>query len=631
MPGYEFHGRLCGFLCEECSEPLAHAKVRLYRAADDAKLAARAVARPKETFALLSRDEAEAKDDRLLAEAETDDQGAFTVELGEEQRYEGEPFEIDVALDLAAGAEETPDGAEPLQFTITTLQPTWRPKVAGGFIAGWEYCLPWRLWCAIRARFGLWTICGEVTVCDDGSPVAGVTVRAFDADWLQHDPLGSATTDASGHFRIDYSVGSFLRTPFSWLNIEFLHGPDLYFRVETPDGTVLLNEPPSRGRQADRDNVGPCFCVKLCLEETPRGDGVAPLPLFTNVGMYDVDPTVGDFAADGTTTAGGYAFTGTIPLRGILPSGSAPDAERYRFLAEDVAAPGAQVVDASMIAPTVIGKLEYFDWNPVLSVWQLRARDVWVNNAAAGPVSIQQPSGPPISVPVNVTVAPDGWIDVPRQNALAAGGEGLFVAGGGLVDLDTTKLAAESFDLRSGPAPLPLDAGESVPPAQRAATPVFRITFEAQKIAGSVPIGSNTLDQIAISNTSYAYTRHPEWAGGDTTAAGVVSLRIAEMVAPGSSGCDEIGDELHALFTAYHPYLGSVQLWFEGNPPLPAPISPPVATDEALSPAGGELFVLSGLDPCAYILWLSATLKLTSGFGLIPGATLFDHIAFCKS
>ena len=40
-------------------------------------------------------------------------------------------------------------------------------------------------------------------------------VRAFDADWLQDDDLGSAVTDGAGHFRIDYSRADFEKTIFS--------------------------------------------------------------------------------------------------------------------------------------------------------------------------------------------------------------------------------------------------------------------------------------------------------------------------------------------------------------------------------------------------------------------------------
>ena len=95
-------------------------------------------------------------------------------------------------------------------------------------------------------------------------------MRAFDVDWLQDDALGHEVTDGAGHFRIDYSADDFKKTIFSpAINLEWTGGPDFYFRVETLSGTVLLAEPASRGRASDRENVGPCFSVDLCLEKQP--------------------------------------------------------------------------------------------------------------------------------------------------------------------------------------------------------------------------------------------------------------------------------------------------------------------------------------------------------------------------
>ena len=142
-------------------------------------------------------------------------------------------------------------------------------------VAAWEYTVPYRYWCHIRGRFGAWTICGHVIHCETKAPIGGVRVRAFDVDWLQQDALGQDVTDGAGHFRIDYSAADFQKTIFSpSINIELTGGPDLYFKVETLSGTVLLAEPPSRGRLADRENVGPCFCVELCLEKQPPIAGV---------------------------------------------------------------------------------------------------------------------------------------------------------------------------------------------------------------------------------------------------------------------------------------------------------------------------------------------------------------------
>ncbi len=628
--GYVFKGRLCGYICPECPEPLSNVKIRLYRSRNGQKISALASAQPKETFGILDREQVEEKSQYLIAEVAADDNGRFLAEFGDMQDYKGEPFEIDVYLETVPRYKGKP--ASPLQFTVTMLQPRWR-ETEDGFVASWEYCLPCRMWCAIRARFGAWVICGSVVVCNKKVPVAGVRVRAFDVDLIQDDPLGEAITDASGRFRIDYTTSDFRQTPLSpFVNIEWVEGPDVYFRVETPTGSPLLEEPRMQGRTPGRENVGPCFCVRLCLDEIPTHPEPQTIPLFTHVGQYKVDsnPALSDFASDGTTKTGGYAFTETIPLIGLLPDGTASDPVEYRFrYAMHPALAPVENADGNVIGRTVIGQLEYFAWNSILSAWVVKSADYWVNHPGAPVVSIPQPAGPALSVPVNKPIAPDGWIRVPTENELFPGGKGRFVPTGRLANMDTEKLTNESFNLTVSVPPLPLKAGDTVPAAQRSESPKFRIFFEARKVATAVPVNSNQLDVIAMSNTSYTYVRHPGWAGGTVTTTAVVSLEIAEMTAPGSSGCDTLSEELHALFTVYHPYLAEAKVYFEGNPPLPAPHIAAITGGEALAGAPGVLFDISLLDPCAYILWLRATLNLTRGWGRIAIPWIWDKIAFC--
>ena len=181
-------------------------------------------------------------------------------------------------------------------------------------------------------------------------------------------------------------------------------------------------------------------------------------------------------------------------------------------------------------------------------MWLVASADYWVNqpNPALQTVSIPQPMGPPLVVPVNTNVKAGGWIEVPRQNNLVPGGVGRFVPTGALANLDTTKLTNESFDLRV-PAP-GLHAGDSVPAAKKSTKPVFKIFFEARKVVGGAWVNGNNLDRIAMSNTAYEYTRHLEWAGGDVTTRSVCSLDIAELSAPGA-GCNRLHGHVHALFT----------------------------------------------------------------------------------
>jgi len=201
---YRFDGRLCGYLCGDCSEPLANVTVRLYRTRREQNVTALAVASTKDTFALLTDDQVQAKQGALLGEFATDADGRFTALLGDAQKYAGEAFEIDVYCGTVPHGKPTPTPPRPVQFSVTVVQPQWR-RSEQGMQAAWAECLSARYWCLVRARFDAWVICGRVTVCDGGAPVAGVKVSAFDRDWLQDDPLGTGFTDGSGKFRIDYA------------------------------------------------------------------------------------------------------------------------------------------------------------------------------------------------------------------------------------------------------------------------------------------------------------------------------------------------------------------------------------------------------------------------------------------
>lgn len=367
------------------------------------------------------------------------------------------------------------------------------------------------------------------------------------------------------------------------------------------------------------------FCICVCPEP-------ATIPLFTHVGTYRVLPVWNDFTADGTTTAGGLAFTSTIPLRGILPDGTAPDALEYRFRFEKYPLGGGPAdVTSAMIAPTVIGQLEY--WAFIGGSWTIQAANYYANNPGAT-ITIPQP-GPPLGpISVSQDVKPGGWIEVPRNNALFFGGSGRFVPTGDLVDLDTTKLTDESFDLTSAVPPLPLKAGDSVPSVQHSEKPHYKLSFEARKLVGGTSVSANDLAKIALSNTHFTYVRHLDWAGytvappvGESIL--VLTLDIQELLTLG--GCAPLETDVHALFTAYHPYLASCTVRIEGpGIPPPAPANPPISADgEARSPVGGQNFSIASLTPCAYIVWLTATLNLTVGFGPVYG-TFEDHIAFCK-
>ncbi len=632
---YTFNGKLCGYICPECPEVLSGVTVRLYRTQEGDNVAALAVANPKETLAILDDDAVAAKRSLLIAETKTDDEGKFTFKLDKKKGYNGEAFGVDVYLETVPHRKATREPPKSLQVSITTLQPQWR-QAEEGYVAAWRYCVPARFWCSVRARFEAWTICGIVADCDTGTPISGVRVRAFDTDWVQDDDLGSGITDASGKFRIDYLRSDFEKTPFSpFINVEWFGGPDVYFKVETTGGIALLTEPSSQGRTPSRENVGPCFCVRLCLKGAPPPPPGNPIPLFTHVGHYRVDPIYSDFTSDGLTTAGNLAFTDSIPLIGLLPNGNSPDALEYHFRWGEYDPSGTTLgpvtdLDASRIAPTVIGQLEYFDYDSINNVFVLRSANYWANNPGA-PMTVIHRNGPlDISIQLNQTVKSGGWIEVPRQNNLVPNGIGLFVGGfTEMVRLDTTKLTLENFDLTAPPPAF--KAGDAMAAGNKSRMHRFKLIFETRKV-GTVPIvATNAREKIVLSNTWYKQEHHPSWGGFTDTRRCVVLIDAVELAAPGG-GCKKITSDVHALFTAYHPFLGTAKVYIEGShpPPLPPPVNPPISPDgEADSPPGGQDFNVTANPDCAYILWIELSLRLTRGYGTFLG-DFYDHVAFCK-
>lgn len=283
---YTLKGNLRGFYCGDCFDFLQNIKIRVYTADPNANLTALAVSREKESFHQRTADELKLLSNRLLLETMTDESGNFTLEFSEKVKYEGGAFEID--FECGAGWGKVSRGTNgiptqpkgPFQFHVTTLQPLWKQdqnnEKERRFVAYWEYAISSKFWCWILKLFGLYVICGKVKDCNNDVAVAGVKVYAYDVDLIQDDYLGFGITDAQGNFKIYYSEADFSKTIFNWLNVEWPAGPDLYFRIEAGDGTVLLNENRQRGHDRDRTNASNCFCVNFCVE-CPKGSLVCGL------------------------------------------------------------------------------------------------------------------------------------------------------------------------------------------------------------------------------------------------------------------------------------------------------------------------------------------------------------------
>nr|WKN39615.1 transthyretin-like family protein [Tunicatimonas sp. TK19036] len=622
---YIIRGHLCAYLCDDCREDVSQAIIRLYRLDSQNPDNVRVAADPKETLQVLSEKAVEAKEKRLLAEATADAQGNFEFRLnGDRLNYNGEAVEVDVLVKAVPNQKKQKKKHDPVQFTITVWQPKWRES-GNDLIASWEYCLPARFWCGIRSLFDAWVICGRIIDCKNNqTPVANVKVTAFDADWLKDDVLGAAITDASGHFRIDYTSIDFKQTFLSpVINVEtpfppFNSGPDVYFKVETTGtpSTIFLAEGRKDGRVAGRENIGPCFCIDLCVDPNllPPPSQFEPA-LFTHVGAYDI---LTQIDADGfTNDSQKNVFTRDIPLNGDLPGGYASNEMEYRFRIVNVNTStelsAAQVIN--LIQPTIIGSVQRrfpHDSSVPDSIPSIGYYRVF-------PFYLKKPGET-----YNVDPDINGWIKVPRLNNLDT--TGVFTASYGsgvsLAIVDTEQLFTQSFDLNT---PSVHVAGNTMSAADRFAgsDPTFRVIFEAREVGTASLSSTNILNKMVVWNGVFTQTRHPSWVGGVVNLKGVCMADISEIIGSGS-GCKKLTGTVNARYTCYHPFIESATLQLTSNT-VPPPVNLTIDSNHESS----GINTYTGLTPCAYILKLTAYYRLTSGYGRNSDAFDRDEIAFC--
>lgn len=467
-----------------------------------------------------------------------------------------------------------------------------------------------RLYCLLKRRADAWTIAGHVTACGTDKALGGVKVTAFDTDWIAHDDLGTATTDASGRFRIDYPGSKFRQG--TWLDVELFGGPDVFFRITDGGGTVLLDEPASAGRGPGRHDRGACFCVDLCVpigagEGGEGGQGGEPSPnAWVSVGSAFEIPVPGDlngFDADGYAGAAKYALYSTVTMRGYvgrLTSGGNP--VEYRFRVSDATAPnGAPAVPEASFTRVVDGS----GAAPLFST-------TFLGHLVR--------TSPFKAVPVYATAGnlkPGGWLNVndvvqaafaaePTFAGLTLGNQVLWGRGTELMGVDTARLTTQP-DIPADAAA----AGQGVPAANQIAIEKFAFRFDIREVAAdgtpiaALPHNGTTLNAAVINNNP-------------------LFIKIALA---GTAACEPQTGSVELAYSVYHPHLASVSLHvcsndeaydhYQTDAPPPADGILPLSgnTDPARTQVFNPSFAVSPAltQQCAYKATLRATPRQHTG------------------
>ena len=618
---YLLRGHINTTCCGEIKYPLEKAIIRLYRVKDKQPLTHAIAAEPKETFAILDEKAIKAKKSLLLAETRTDENGMYEFVIDSKKNdYAGEPVQIDVFFpevpDFGQPEHKNKD-FKPFQVSITTIQPRWR-QTDEALIAGWNYTFSPRLWCHILRLLDIWVICGKVTICDTKIPVPGIEVIAMDNDWITDDLLGKAVTNSNGHFHIYYTSKEFKKTFLSpIINVEtpfpLNSGPDVYFKFAL-SGSVFHEENPARGKQPDRENVGNCLCVNLCV---PEGTYVPPRDEETIAGFFkigfnrqyhivgNISPATGKTTGKPAASWNDLAFYSNIALIGTLTKKLNGQPLEYLFQYREYDAPGGAAISGwteiapGQIANSVIGYTQQIVADP--------ENPVLITEYAIHPNVDQQP----VSLNGN-------WIEVPQLANFITNSNGL------LIRLKTDTLASGTVNMAGL---VPGQSTTTVHPLVK--NRYFRIRMikrEKGNLGSAVVAG--TSNAIAIFNTVYQnIPQKGSWLPGTSNELGVAAMDIAQLTS--GSGCAKITNQLDIRYTAANPNLGNVSIGMTG-PGGPHSFDPVVFTTPGEEAHGTSSYTgnAAALPQCAYIVRVSAELNLTNGEAQHNG--IWDEVAFCK-
>jgi hypothetical protein len=580
------------------------------------------VATAKETFKLLSPEEIKEKERRLVGEAMTDEMGNYAVAIKEE--YAQTAFEFDFECGSVPRLPLPPKRGNIRQFHVTTFYPRWETGAPNGDVydmtAHFSHIVPSRWWCEIKGRyFDVWTICGILTDCKTGKPLPGVTVIAMDADFITDDKLGSAQTDANGHFTIYYDSLTFKKTFLSpVINIEtdinfpFASGPDVYFKLEYNGQQFNLETAADR-----RNNVGYCLCVKLCAKDLTVIDPPIP-PSFTHFGLTQHIPIQSGINTSGKTL-GGYAFYSSVNMVGSISKKINGNAMEYLFEYQEIANP------TNVLNPTA--------WSPVLPnmidkttigyLWTLTG-DI-MNPIDYEPYYIN-------GVGTEKTVTFNGnWIQVPQDSNFAAHIDAQILT------LNTEKLTSvTAIDMAMPTSGI---GNTTVSPTRpHTLNRYFAIRMRQREINNTTTEAvAGTSKPIAIYNVVYNnVNKYGSWAPTTVSDQRIaLSLDLQEIIS-GASGCSKITTALNVKYGARNENLGSVALSIVGphkpgqsfgfDPIVIMPSPETFGTTQLVFTPPTD--TVADLLACAYTISVSATAMLTTGDGYL--GSYYDLVSFCK-
>lgn len=263
---YLLIGNISALICDECIEPLSHARIRMYLPVsscntDELK------AGMFSDLRLLTDNEFIAKQDRLLTSATLDERGNFSIHW-EQLHLFTEPLELDIELAQVPGQRNGISSVK--HYHLSTFIPHWK-RSRGKYLAAFAYVVPSEKWGQIRAVYGAGVITGSVRHYETYTTLAGLRVEAYNA--LTDKLVGWGNTNEHGRYKLHFNVkehnGAMLQVTANGMPV-LQQSPDVYFKVYSKDHLVW-SENKDMAFQPERQHIAPCSRMNLFIKPATEG------------------------------------------------------------------------------------------------------------------------------------------------------------------------------------------------------------------------------------------------------------------------------------------------------------------------------------------------------------------------
>ncbi|CAL1518342.1 hypothetical protein [Chitinophaga sp. MM2321] len=254
---YLLIGNISALICDDCIEPLANTRIRVYLPDTRYPADRQAVATGMfNDLRPLSAKEVLMKADRLLAEATLDSHGNFTL-AWEEVHLFTEPLDLDLCLDRMPGDNAS---HQPRNYHLSKVVPHWK-RNNKGYVGAYAYVIPSASWNTICGNAGAWVITGMVKHQYASSGQPRLKVEAYNA--LSGQMIGHAFTNESGRYTMHFSRKNLYNGGLQLLKTSRRNmGPDIYFKIYHND-QLIWEEDEQDATARERRDIAPCSCLDI--------------------------------------------------------------------------------------------------------------------------------------------------------------------------------------------------------------------------------------------------------------------------------------------------------------------------------------------------------------------------------